>query len=211
MGSRLLKIDNMHKTALMTLFIGSVLFGSIQNKTNHNADRPQVSQNKIRFDGVYTHYDLSIGNCGAPAYELYEYISPILFFEDGIVMQSPHCHWRRQDFITGLKSNNERIDSGTFTYNGNEIVIEGDFTFFARGHDWKHYKAKYEGYLDPSGDTLFLRLAKPYPPVKLKFNKNLVRQIEEGVYEKYIFKPLPKHDLQNIDQDFLDTKRKRYP
>jgi len=202
----------MHKTALILLIIASGFFGSTQNKINlYKADKPEVSQNKIRFDGVYTLYDLFKGNCDTPAYERYEYISPIMFFQDGDVIQSPHCNWRRQDFITGLRSNNERTDSGTFTYNGNEMVLEGDFTFFAPGHDRKHYKAKYEGYLDPSGDTLFLRLAKPYPPVKLKFNKNLARQIENGVYEKYIFKPLPKHDLQNIDRDFLDTKRNRYP
>lgn len=202
----------MHKTVLITLFIGSVLFGSTQSKTRlYKANGSEVPENKIRFDGVYTLYDLRKGNCEIPAYERNAYNSPIMFFEDGAVIQSAHTSWRNPNFITGLKSNNERIDSGTFTYDGNEMAIEGDFTFFARGHDWKHYKAKYEGYLDPSGDTLFLRLAKPYPPVKLKFNKNLIRQIEEGVYEKYIFKPLPKHDMQNIDQDFLDTKRKRYP
>ncbi len=192
------------------MLLGSMLFGTTQNSTKlFNGAMDTAPENKLRFNGVYSLYDTLKGNCDTEAYKRYVYCSPIMFFEDGSVIQSPHSNWTNPNFVSGLKTYKDRLDHGTFTANNNEITLKGNFTFFARGHDWRHYKAKFRGYFDTTGDTLFLKPTKPYPAVKLKFNKNLVRQIENDTYEKYIFKPLPKADLENIDQVFMDMVHKQ--
>ncbi len=112
------------------------------------------------------------------------------------------------EFVESLKKYDNRLDYGKYYFNDNVLYLEGTFTFFARGNDWRYYQAKYVGYFDTTGDTLFLKLAEPYPPIKMEFNKNLAKWLESGDYQKYVFKPLPKADAALIDEQLFDSVKK---
>ncbi len=90
--------------------------------------------------------------------------------------------------------------------------MEGLFTFFATGMDWRQYHANYTGYLDPAGDTLYLKLGQPFPKIDMRLNRHLAQRIREAPYQKYIFKPLLKDNIPvdiNIDDLFPIQKKKK--
>lgn len=190
-------------TVFATLFLGAS-FGNREQVT-FQQNQSEFDSFKIRTNGVYSLYDTLKGSSGIENYELYEFSSPILFSNDGRFLQSHYCVWPIPEFVESLKKYDTRLDHGKYYLNDQEISLVGTFTFFARGMDWRYYQAKYVGYFDTTGDTLFLKLAEPYPPIKMEFNKNLAKWIESGDYQKYVFKPLPAGDAEKIDTNFFQN------
>lgn len=153
----------------------------------------------LRINGAYSLHDTSKGNCGIEAFKRFVLVNPIIFLKNDYFIQSPHSGWHNYNVVDELKTGNQRYDYGKYYLSGNQIVVEGTFTFFARGMDWRQYQARYVGYLDGSRDTLFLKIGEPLPKINLRFNKDLARHLKEGGYQKYVFKPFPKRDA-HIDE-----------
>ncbi|WP_347066559.1 hypothetical protein [Flavobacterium sp. WV_118_3] len=167
---------------------------------------------KMQLNGVYSLYDISKGNDSIEAFKRYVYISPILFLKNDHFIQSPHSDWVNSNLIKEIKNNNVRLDYGKYYFSRDTIHLEGLFTFFTTGMDWRQYPANYTGYLDSTGDTLYLKLAKPFPKINMKLNRHLAKRIREAPYQKYIFKPLPKDDIPvdiDIDDLFPIQKKKK--
>jgi hypothetical protein len=157
----------------------------------------------IRTNGVYTLYDTSKASFGIEGYKAYTYISPILFQKNGFFLQSPYCAWPDATLEIEIKNKNQRFDFGKYYLEGNKISLEGTFTFFARGMDWRQLKARYEGYINATGDTLFLKLAEPYPKINLKFNKGLAKRLKDDTYQIYFFKSFENNII--LDKAFFDS------
>lgn len=158
----------------------------------------------FRMKGAYSLHDTSKGNCGIEAFKRFVLVNPIIFLRNGYFIQSPHSGWQSYDIVDKFKTKNQRYDYGKYYLSGNQVVLEGTFTFFARGMDWRHYQARYIGYLDSSRDTLFLKIGEPLPKINLRFNKGLARHLKEGGYQKYVFKSFPKEDV-DIDETYLEN------
>jgi hypothetical protein len=201
------------KTLINILIVNAILIYGDTAKTSVILSDQNRKVNNVKLNGVYSLHDVFKDNSGVEAYKKYVYISPILFFEDGNFIQSPHCNWNSINFIERLKNTNERLDFGRYSIQGEEVILKGVFTFFARGMDWRQYAALYEGYFDETSDTLYLKIGKPYPPINFKFNVHLAERLKVGEYQKYVFKPLPKSELDKIDKVFFEsiTDRKLRP
>jgi hypothetical protein len=159
---------------------------------------------RIKTDGVYSLIDTSKENIGIERYKKYVLVDPILFSKNGYFIQSPHCDWPSYDIIDEVIIDRQRFDYGRYYLSGNQVLLEGKFTFFARGMDWRHYQARYIGYLDSSRDTLFLKIGEPLPKINLRFNKDLAIQLKEGGYQKYVFKSFPRQDV-DIDETYFEN------
>jgi|GEM_PF-3531531 len=171
--------------------------------------------NSIRLNGVYSLYDTFKGVDGIESFKRYIYDEPILFLKKGYFIQNTYSTYD-SIVITPTKSSKSIFDYGKYYFSGDTIHLEGLFTFLAPGMDHRQHPASYTGYLDPTGDTLYLKLAKPFPKINMKFNskanKRFFKRLQEGLYQKYIFKPLPKDDIPvdiNIEHLFPIQKKKK--
>lgn len=191
--------------------------GAVFLRNSPKEMRPVVSQNetsldsnKVRLDGAYSLYDTSKGNDEIEAFKRYILIDPILFLKSGDFIQSSNCRWVDTDIADEVRSENQKFDYGKYYINGNEIVLEGTFTFYTRGMERRQYKAKYTGYFDKTWDTLYLKLGEPYPPINLKFNNRLLARLKSGGYEKYVFKAVSE-EKSDINDAMLEQIKKNKP
>ncbi|MEO4004117.1 hypothetical protein [Flavobacterium sp. CAU 1735] len=207
------------KHVFIVLFtIGFLIFyGSIpKKKESYILGIKNLSDtNKIRLNGVYSLYDTIKGNDGIESFKRYVYEDPILFLKKGYFIQNTFSTYN-SIVITPTKNRESTFDYGKYYFSGDTIHLEGLFTFLAPGMDHRQQLANYTGYFDPTGDTLYLKLAKPFPKINMKFNskanKRFFKRVQEGLYQKYVFKPLPKDDIPvdiNIEHLFPIQKKKK--
>ncbi|WP_300487747.1 hypothetical protein [Flavobacterium sp.] len=184
--------------------------GSCSLKTKTFSDT-----HNIRLNGVYSLYDTFKGVDSIEAFKKFIYHKPILFLKKGYFIQNTFSTYD-STLIAWTKGRKSIFDYGRYYFSGDTIHLEGLFTFLTTGMDHRQYLANYTGYLDTTGDTLYLKLAKPFPKMDMKFNKKFnkrfFKRVQEGLYQKYIFKPLPKDDIPvdiNIEHLFPIQKKKK--
>ncbi|MEO4004118.1 hypothetical protein [Flavobacterium sp. CAU 1735] len=184
--------------------------GSCSLKTKTFSDT-----HNIRLNGVYSLYDTFKGVDSIESFKRYVYDKPILFLKEGYFIQTNFSTYD-SILIALIKSKKWIFNHGAYCFSGDTIHLKGLFTFLTAGMDRRQYPANYTGYFDPTGDTLYLKLAKPFPKIDMnfnkKFNKRFFKRIQEGLYQKYVFKPLPKDDIPvdiNIEHLFPIQKKKK--
>jgi hypothetical protein len=176
------------------------IFAFLVSSWFFSATRSHGEELKITVDGsgdkihtgVYSLYDTSRLVDGRRSCDVYRYISPIIFLKDSVhFIQDAHSVGSSDSIlIRVVKSRSDRFDTGRYYINNGRVTLNGMFTFFAQGYDWRYYPASYEGYFSPDMDTLFLRIASPFPRIKKKFNKKTVEQIQSRGYDVYVYKKL---------------------
>ncbi|WP_347066557.1 hypothetical protein [Flavobacterium sp. WV_118_3] len=190
---------------ILLLATGLLLFyGSTPKKRRSYIPEVEVisDTNSIRLNGLYSLYDTFKGVDSIEAFKKFIYHKPILFLKKGYFIQNTYSTYD-SIIIARTKSRKWIFDYGKYYFRDDTIHLEGLFTFLTTGMDRRQYLANYTGYLNPTGDTLYLKLGKPFPKIDMKLNRHLAKRIREAPYQKYIFKPLPKDDVP-VDIDIKD-------
>jgi len=160
---------------VITLFF---VAGDINAQSKVKSD---CSGTLLKFNAFYSFYDTTKDNDGIPYFNRYKYITPFLFGKNGEFYQFPFSTNDSKYLSEKIKTSNT-LDSGKYTVRGNEVIIEGYFTFYGWGMRLKKYKAIYQGTIIDEGKGILIKIIPPYPKINMRLNNYLKPDIAGKIY-----------------------------